>query len=391
MKKGVTFGNIVYGYDFKRDPITGKKTKLVINEEEALIVKKIFNMYLNEGKGAYTIAKELKESNVKVKRPINKEESTDWREETILGMLKNVKYIGDLKQRITYTTDFLEHTKKFNKGEKEFIYIENTHEPIIDKETFIATQEEMERRSNMYKHDKSKYTNKHTFSGKLVCGCCGASYVAGENRKRKDGTIRKTWRCYTSTKYGKKHMQKEQEIGCDNERVNNEVLKECFLKAMREIVTNKNDIKKDVEEYVKMVINKCGNQTELNDILLKEKEKLCKEKNKLLDLCIKEIVDEETYKLKNKEIENKMAKLEKELEKQVQKVKIRDNIEEILENVKKSVDNILSLKKFSKNICKELVNKVVIHSDTKFDFYLNGYENPYIFEDKSNISYLQHS
>lgn len=390
MKKGVAFGNIVYGYDFVRDPITGKKTKLVINEKEAAIVREIFNMYLHEGKGAYTIAKELKERGVEIKRTRSKEKSTDWRESTILDILQNVKYIGDLKQRITYTTDFLEHTKKYNQGEVEFIYKENHHEAIIDRETFMATQKELKRRSEMYKHEKSKYTNKHTFSGKLVCACCGASYVGGENRKRKDGTIRKTWRCYTATKYGKKHIENDQEIGCNNDRVNNELLKECFTKALKEILTNKNEIKRDVEEYVKKAINKCEKETELSDILLKEKEQLCKEKNKLLDLCIKEIIDEETYRLKNKEIENKMIKLEKELKAQEQKIKIRDNIEEILSSVRKTVDNILNLKKFSKNICKELVDKVVIYNDTKFDFYLKGYENPYIFDEKSNILSLQH-
>ena len=86
-----------------------------------------------------------------------------------------------------------------------------------------------------------------------------------------------------------------------------------------------------------------------------------------------------------------MIKLEKELKAQEQKIKIRDNIEEILSNVRKTVDNILNLKKFSKNICKELVDKVVIYNDTKFDFYLKGYENPYIFDEKkSNILSLQH-
>ena len=35
----------------------------------------------------------------------------------------------------------------------------------------------MKRRSEMYSHEKSKYTNKHDFSGKLVCGCCGMSYL----------------------------------------------------------------------------------------------------------------------------------------------------------------------------------------------------------------------
>lgn len=390
MKKGVAFGNIIYGYDFVRDPISGKKTKLVVNEKEAKIVKDIFNMYLYEGKGVYSIAKELKERGIELKRTRKKLKSTDWRETTILDILKNVKYIGDLKQRITYTTDFLEHTKKYNEGEVEFIYIENHHQPIIDKDTFIATQKELKRRSEIYKHEKSKYTNKHTFSGKLVCACCGASYVGGENRRKKDGTIRRTWRCYTATKYGKKHIENEQEIGCDNDRINEQVLKECFIKSLKEILTNKSTIKKDIEEYVKKAINKCEKETELIDILLKEKEQLIKEKNKVLDLCIKEIIDEETYKLKNKDIEDKIIKIENQLECQEQKRKLKDNIEEILNNIRQTVDEILNFKKFSENVCKELVDKVIIYSNNKFDFYLKGYETPYDFDNKSNILSLQH-
>lgn len=389
MKKGVAFGNIVYGYDFVRDEITGKKTKLVINEKEAEVVRDIFNMYLIEEKGAYTIAKILKQRGIEIKRPINKEKSTDWREATILDILQNVKYIGDLKQRITYTTDFLEHTKKVNEGEVDFIYVENHHEPIIDKKTFEATQKELERRSNLYKHEKSKYTNMHTFSGKLVCACCGASYVGGENRKRKDGTIRKTWRCYTATKYGKKHTKNNEEIGCDNDRVNNEVLKECFTKSLQAIVSNKEEIAKDIEEYIKGAVKKSENETKIIDILAKEKEQLNKEKNKLLDLCLKEIISEEMYRAKNNELENKIKKINKEISEQEDKKQIRDNIDEIIANVRKVVYNILSIKKFSKSVCRELVDKVVIYNARKFDFYLKGYTDPYIFENKSNILYLQ--
>lgn len=389
MKKGVAFGNIVYGYDFVRDEITGKKTKLVINEKEAEVVRDIFNMYLIEEKGAYTIAKILKQRGIEIKRPINKEKSTDWREATILDILQNVKYIGDLKQRITYTTDFLEHTKKVNEGEVDFIYVENHHEPIIDKKTFEATQKELERRSNLYKHEKSKYTNMHTFSGKLVCACCGASYVGGENRKRKDGTIRKTWRCYTATKYGKKHTKNNEEIGCDNDRVNNEVLKECFTKSLQAIVSNKEEIAKDIEEYIKGAVKKSENETKIIDILAKEKEQLNKEKNKLLDLCLKEIISEEMYRAKNNELENKIKKINKEISEQEDKKQIRDNIDEIIANVRKVVYNILNIKKFSKSVCRELVDKVVIYNARKFDFYLKGYTDPYIFENKSNILYLQ--
>ena len=390
MKKGVAFGNIVYGYDFVRDPITGKKTKLVINEKEAKIIKEIFNMYLYEGKGAYTIAKELKERGIEIKRTRSGKKSTDWREGTILDILQNVKYIGDLKQRKTYTVDFLEHSKKENKGEVEFIYTSNHHEPIIDRDLFEATQRELERRSEIYKHEKSKYTNKHTFSGKLVCACCGSSYVGGENRKRKDGTIRKTWRCYTATKYGKKHEENGQDIGCNNDRVNNETLKICFMKALKEVLINKKEIKKETEQYIKLVLNKCGQETQLNDILVKDKEQLMKERSRLLDLCIKGIVDEETFSLKNNEIIEKINKIEIELDFQKQKVRMKENAEEILEKIQKTIDNILNIKKFSKNVCKEFVDKIVIYNDKKFDFYLKGYDTSFNFNEESNISYLPH-
>ena len=255
----------------------------------------------------------------------------------------------------------------------------------ILKEVLIETFD-----NEIYKHEKSKYTNKHTFSGKLVCACCGSSYVGGENRKRKDGTIRKTWRCYTATKYGKKHEENGQDIGCNNDRVNNETLKICFMKALKEVLINKKEIKKETEQYIKLVLNKCGQETQLNDILVKDKEQLMKERSRLLDLCIKGIVDEETFSLKNNEIIEKINKIEIELDSQKQKVRMKENAEEILEKIQKTIDNILNIKKFSKNVCKEFVDKIVIYNDKKFDFYLKGYDTSFNFNEESNISYLPH-
>ena len=60
-----------------------------------------------------------------------------------------------------------------------------------------------------------------------------------------------------------------------------------------------------------------------------------------------------------------------------------------MENVRKIVNNILNVKEFSKKVCRELVDKVVIYNKKKFDFYLKGYEFPYTFDCKSNILSLQ--
>lgn len=379
MKKGVAFGNIVYGYDFKDG-------KLYVNEEEAKVVKMIFHKYLVEGKGAYTIANELKSAGIKVKRT----GTTNWRNGSVLDILKNVKYAGDLKQRITYTIDYLEHTKRFNKGEVDFIVIKNNHEPIIDRETFDATQRELERRSKIHSHEKSKYSCRHTLSGKLVCAECGGKYVGGVSRERADGTRRRSWRCATAVNYGKKHIVNEEEIGCNNNRVNDLVIKETFNTLLKEIITNKKEIKKDVETALKGVLTTC--RTEINEIdsLIKSRERVERERSRLLDLCLKEIITDDEYKNKSIELNEKIGEYDEQIKEQEEKKKVRENIDEILENVRNIVDKILSLKKFSKNICKDLLDKVVVYNNSKFDFYLKGYEDPFIFNNKGNILYAQH-
>jgi len=75
------------GYD--KDEVTGK---LVINEQEAEIVRYIFKRYI-EGAGGRTIARELEAFGYKTKRG-----NTQWGDTTVLGIIKNEKYTGDLLQ-----------------------------------------------------------------------------------------------------------------------------------------------------------------------------------------------------------------------------------------------------------------------------------------------------
>ena len=152
-----------------------------------------FNWYLNDGYGVHKICNKLKEEKYEIKKPKNKKNKYNWGASTIRDLLKNEKYAGDLKQRKTYTVDFLEHKKKKNKGEVEFIYIKNHHTPIIDRETFDAVQIEMARRSKECGVDKVNYSNKHDLSGKIVCGKC-------DNFTKKDCRIKRKW-CFTP-RYG---------------------------------------------------------------------------------------------------------------------------------------------------------------------------------------------
>ena len=108
---------------------------LVIVPEEAEIVRKIFDLYL-QGNGVRKIKRYLEEHGIKT--ATGKEV---WSTSTIDRMLSNEKYIGQVLMQKTYTPDFLTGKQKKNDGALSMFLVENAHEPIIDKETFMKVQE----------------------------------------------------------------------------------------------------------------------------------------------------------------------------------------------------------------------------------------------------------
>lgn len=103
-----------------------------------------------------------------------------WYESTIRGILSNEKYKGDALLQKTYTVDFLTKKRVYNKGEVPMYYVEESHPAIVDKEMWEAVQIEMERRRKfaetygVYKLDYATLDN--TFSGRIICGCCGSTF-----------------------------------------------------------------------------------------------------------------------------------------------------------------------------------------------------------------------
>ena len=111
-----------------------------INEEEAKTVKYIFERY-NEGIGCYVISQELEHFGYKTKRG-----SSNWAESTVMGILKNEKYKGDIRQGKTFTVDPISKRRLDNFGEEDQFYIHNHHEGIISNELFESVQKIINRR-----------------------------------------------------------------------------------------------------------------------------------------------------------------------------------------------------------------------------------------------------
>lgn len=126
--KGIFLTPPLLGYDKDEDG------NLVINENEAAIIRLIFFMYLY-GYTCRQIADTLTNLSCKTKK-----NNTTWSPGTVLNILRNERHCGAVLARKTYTPNYLTHKSKKNKRNRNQYYCENNHEAIISREDFIAVQ-----------------------------------------------------------------------------------------------------------------------------------------------------------------------------------------------------------------------------------------------------------
>ena len=116
---------------------------LEICPEEAKIVRLIFELYL-QGSSILSIIKELESKEILT--PSGKKK---WCNQTVVKILTNEKYMGNVLLKKTYTDGFPNRKRKKNSGEKHQYLTEQIHPEIISKEIFNAVQEERQKRSNI--------------------------------------------------------------------------------------------------------------------------------------------------------------------------------------------------------------------------------------------------
>lgn len=160
-----------------------------IEPTEAETVRLIFDSYL-DGMGATAIAKMLNKSTA-VSRFGN-----GWGQRSIMQILQNYTYTGNLMLQKTFSENHLTKKKRYNQGELPMYHIQDSHEAIVSLERYNAVQEEIRRRAE--KHSRPHQNKgKYPFSGLLVCGNCGKHYV------RKTTPTGAVWICPTYSTKGK--------------------------------------------------------------------------------------------------------------------------------------------------------------------------------------------
>lgn len=209
--------SLFLGYD------KGTNGELAINEDEAAIVRRIYDEYL-AGLSPYTIAKQLTADGIPT--PAHK---TVWHETTVRSILTNEKYYGAaiLQKSVK---EFLSKTRE-NTGELPKYYISQDHEPIIPPEKFNMVQEEMQRR----KEAGNKAQCVSIFSARIVCGDCGGFY----GRKIwHAGTPNASWHWHCNNKFQKRKY-------CTTPTLKESGLEECFVKTFNRLVKKRAQIEEN--------------------------------------------------------------------------------------------------------------------------------------------------
>lgn len=256
-------GSGLYGLRLTKD------NELAIVPEEAAVVRYIFDAYVNAGLGSRRIAEDLNAAGVKTRS------GAKWSASRIIGMLRNEKYKGDVLMG-KKTCHMGDYQRNRNGERAPRYYMEDTHEAIVDKDTWDAAQRIMDDRGRNFDHTYVR----HAFSSMIECACCGKHYghkVNNSGHSYSSGF----WACLAQLKEGKK--------ACDNTRIKDDVLKAKFVYAYNRFIERR----PQGDSMVAL-------QEVLADLKLQEQE--------LAELYISHLIQRDAYEKERKSIKGRITK-----------------------------------------------------------------------------------
>lgn len=192
VKRGCYIGNhVLFGY---RKVVIGKD-HTIEPDENADIVRMIFDLYVNQDMTYYQIACKLNDMGVKPQK------GEKWNKTSIRWMLKNVHYDGKVcfnrVRQITSMENGEKVTRKLMQEQDDIIIAEGKHPALVDHETFLKAQEKL----NANPPAKQGYALKNPFAGVLFCAKCGKA-IAQHPYKHAEPRFecRSRPKCYKSIK-----------------------------------------------------------------------------------------------------------------------------------------------------------------------------------------------
>ena len=356
---GVVLGcSNIYGY-------VKDKGKLVIDDEQAKMIKIIFDRYANTTDGLSKISRYLFSLGYKSRN--GKRIDT-----TILTrIIENPKYKGYYCGHKSKVLDYRTKKKKrLNKSDWIIYKDYDNVPPIVSEELWERANIKLKQRQDSFTNravNKKVFQNRYTYSGKIYCGCHNLTYHRSSAGKRKNNPV---WECQV---YRKKSLK-----GCSNPRVFEIELDEVFKDVFNKLLKKRNTIFDEI-------INECKNYLKTNnsesDIKSLESKILVlnNKKGKLLELVMEEYLSKEDYKKQIDLINEDLNTYQNKMNKLKNNKKDKNYIENKINEIKNALEKCLEDNECYSDIFNELIDKIIVHKQNdkqiKLDIFIKTGES----------------
>lgn len=341
--------NLVYGYD----KIHGEYFDLRVNAYEANVVRKMFDLYINQGFGFYKIAAFLNEEGIRTKRDCK------WHPYSIGKVLSNQLYMGKVINGKSYVKDFLTGERGAN-PEEDFFVAEKAGLMIVDEYTFKKAQKIMKKRNEDFHHKKERQSNKYCFSTLIQCESCGYSFRRMYRKYTKE-YIR--WVCTGRNSQGKDF--------CHNKTTIDEA--ELLTAIQNYFSEMMNSQKKLMEKVIQLLKRKCNKDdfTCNANRIKKELDRLKRMKRKQTEMYEVEIISIEELKERVGELNRQMDSYEKELKGVTREEIMQSQMDVLVRKYCAEIKSILGSNEFGNVLLKKLIHKILVNEDGDIKVKLN--------------------
>ena len=360
-------------YGYKKSPVN--KNKLVIDDYAADVVRRIFSLYI-QGYGKQRIAKllnaegilcpaEYKKVNGENYKNCNRLESTTyWSYSTINSILHREMYGGNMEQGTKHQRM---RSKQKKMPKEDWIIVENTHEPIIDKETWEKAQSLLKKRTR----ELDLETNKNIFAGFVKCGDCGRAMTKNMWR-RADGSKTYSLYCGTYKRNGKQY--------CTPHTLPMAVLEDIVLGDLKAIVDSVDNLKELVQSqsFTASKVKRIAD-TELGKIKA-ELERVKRLKKSIYEDYREELISKEEFLSYREDYLKKEELYSKQIEALEEKKK--DNVtEDVFETPwLKRLLELKDIESLDRDIVVEMISEIRVYENRKIKITYNfGNELEHLF------------
>lgn len=346
--------NIVYGYD----KIAGDYFNLAINEEEAKVVRQIYQWYTKEGYGAAKISIMLNDRGLKTKRGCR------WSQNAVCRILTNELYTGKIINGKQEVADFLTG-QRMDKEKSEWIVVDRPDLRLLEPEVFEEAQAVLRSRNKAFRLSHERQSNKYLFSTLIRCKECGWSF------RRTVRTYKNTYvRWVCSGHNGRGADSCPNAVAIDEGELI-EALQEFFCDILKQ---KKKAVSYAVSELKRAYRNGDENaayEKELNTRL----SKLQKSRQKYIDMYADDLISREELNEKAGAMRKEIEDVENELKTVSNRLMKVEELESVINTAFRRIEDIVDVREMTNVQLKRLIQKIEVDKEGNVDIFLQPFSS----------------